>query len=1823
MGTMNDNRPSTRARLRRFWVCLSLAAIGMAAGGCQGDPKGSGLTQLIEAGAACSSDTECRSGLCVDAVCVAPNVVPQANAGANRVTIAKLPVSVDGSASLDPDNADATALTYAWSLVSSPAGGSGTFSAADTVAPTFQGDTPGVYTLELRVTDTDGATDTDGVGVFVLDADGSFKVAAGGPCSDGVQCASGKCVDGVCGSNFAPTADAGASRTEALGDTVTLDGSGSVDSDGDPLSYAWELVITPEGSTTVLTASDASSTDLQLDVPGLYVARLRVNDGYLGSGPATVGIYASTGVADLRADGEPCDKDEECESQFCFDATCKTNEAPTAIAGKAVIVQVGTTVDIDGGESSDPEGAPLNYAWAVNEAPDGSTAAVNDPTATATTFIPDLPGVYVLRLVVDDGTLPSLPEDLAIYADTEPVNLLPDGEPCTLGLQCQNAFCDVNACATNIAPVANAGLPQEVLAGDVVTLDGSASSDPEGYAIDWQWTLVSAPAGSDAALDDPSLSAPSFTADAVGLYQFSLVVNDGQVDSVPAFVAIGAVPIDGLLPNGQPCADHSECQSAYCDPISVVCQVNLPPTADIVGPTAGETGSELVLDGSASSDPESAALSYVWTLDTVPASSASVLAGGDTNMETLTPDLPGVYVITLQVDDGTSASATAFHVVEVTAAANNLPDGDPCTDDIECASGFCGPDGTCACLADTCSSLGAACGSPSNGCGDTLDCGGCGAVDTCDQSTFTCDCVPLDCTALGADCGAPHDGCGNPLDCGTCPVVTNGSGTCNAGTCEATCDPGFRDCGGQCVDDTDPASCGTSCTPCLEPPSGEGAATCNTGTCGTSCNLGYDPCNGDCIDPLTDVANCGGCGVDACAFACVDGVCENPYIITVISGDGQVVGPNQVAPALLRLRVTDQALTPQGSLPLDVVAADGGWHGSATTDAAGEAVIEIWSGRALGDYIFEVSAAPLSNTVVATLTAQAYADGTVFPLTNHGQVNSVSYADGPGSHVLMRHAGSGGLAVAGDNTLYFTSVNSHEILALSPAGQATKVGGTGSSGGGGDFGPALSATFNTPNGVGLDEALGRLYVADRGNRRIRYIDLDDGNVYPFAGGGANTVTDGDGGSATGAYLPNSRDVRVGPDGNVYLVDDDRIRRIVVANGAIEHFVGSAFDGCGGEATIDNCGSSNQFGCGMAWAPDGTMYVAGFICGGGQAAASGVLRIGTDGSRRRVAGYAAGSTADGVGALLHLFRGPARDVALDPAGNLYVLVSDSNSGGESVIIRIDARTTLVETIAGDAYGGVGNYGPATDARFDRPSMMAMSPSGHLVLFDHFNFSMRAIWNPGTTVPTAVSLVKVGGDGSAAVVNDAFQVPLAVQVQDGTGTAIGGLQVEWTADQPSIVPQFQVAVTSAPGDESSIGGRVGMTVAAEYTWQARFRDIDGNDIPGSPATFTVTATAPSNGDMFPLINQAKTGGVFNPGPASIASINRPFGVAAGSDGTVYVASSENHTVVAISPDGAAYRLAGTGSAAFTGDNGPGDQAQLNAPHDVAVDDTDNLLYIVDRSNDAIRVVDLDTGIISLFAGRGTQTSPPYGDGGPALDATFGSPVSVAVSPDGARVFVTDERANIRVIENGVIDMLFQGGTCNVNPVVMLAQASGGCNGFACTAQMDDFTGDLYVSGRFCGTAWPSGGTNIDGIIRFPGGFGPPVPVAGAWSVVGNVGDGDDPLDTTFVGIKGIAIDAAGNILLTEPNNHTVRMISATTGLVETIVGTGIPGPGADYVPALTGQINRGAMLGMHPDGHLMVAEENGDSVRLMWRSCTSDADCGTTGQCNLLVGGCVLP
>ncbi|MEA1889679.1 MAG: PKD domain-containing protein [Pseudomonadota bacterium] len=193
------------------------------------------------------------------------------------------------------------------------------------------------------------------------------------------------------------------------------------------------------------------------------------------------------------------------------------NNLPVANAGPDISTIVGHLLTLDGTGSTDADGDSLNYSWQVSLRPLNSLATITAASSSTPDFTPDLAGQYQIDLVVNDGKVDSIPDQLII-----------------------------NTVANSI-PVANAGSDQTVAPGQTVALDGSQSFDQDGDTLTYNWSMLEKPAASLASLTDPGISSPTFTADLSGRYITQLIVNDGFADSVPVTVTTSVTSLNLIV----------------------------------------------------------------------------------------------------------------------------------------------------------------------------------------------------------------------------------------------------------------------------------------------------------------------------------------------------------------------------------------------------------------------------------------------------------------------------------------------------------------------------------------------------------------------------------------------------------------------------------------------------------------------------------------------------------------------------------------------------------------------------------------------------------------------------------------------------------------------------------------------------------------------------------------------------------------------------------------------------------------------------------------------------------------------------------------------------------------------------------------------------------------------------------------------------------------------------------------------------------------------------------------------------------------------------
>jgi sugar lactone lactonase YvrE len=323
--------------------------------------------------------------------------------------------------------------------------------------------------------------------------------------------------------------------------------------------------------------------------------------------------------------------------------------------------------------------------------------------------------------------------------------------------------------------------------------------------------------------------------------------------------------------------------------------------------------------------------------------------------------------------------------------------------------------------------------------------------------------------------------------------------------------------------------------------------------------------------------------------------------------------------------------------------------------------------------------------------------------------------------------------------------------------------------------------------------------------------------------------------------------------------------------------------------------------------------------------------------------------------------------------------------------------------------------------------------------------------------------------------------------------------------------------------------------------------------------------SNGTITTVAGNGDYGFSGDNGPATSASLT-PYGLAADSTGTLYIADFDNSLIRKVS-NGVITTVAGDGTFGFSGDNGPPRSAQLYQPTGVAVDSVGNI-YIADTSNNRIRKV--SNGVITTLAGNGT---PDFGgDGGPATSAEVLQPTGVAVDSVGNVYLAVVDR--VRRVSNGIISTVAGGGsTLGDGGPAINAQLVGIANLWGITV---DPSGNLFIA---------DGNQRIrkvsNGLITTVAGGG------------ATIGDGGPAAQAQLASPRGVALDSTGNMYIADTYSHRIRKVS--NGAIATVAGNGSYGFSGDNGPATMAQLDHPSGVAVDPNGNLYVIDYNNFRIR----------------------------
>jgi gliding motility-associated-like protein len=722
-------------------------------------------------------------------------------------------------------------------------------------------------------------------------------------------------------------------------------------------------------------------------------------------------------------------------------------------------------------------------------------------------------------------------------------------------------------------------------------------------------------------------------------------------------------------------------------------------------------------------------------------------------------------------------------------------------------------------------------------------------------------------------------------------------------------------------------------------------------------------------------------------------------------------------------------------------------------------------------------------------------------------------------------------------------------------------------------GGTAKTPFIDPFGVAIDKN-GYAYVGDAATDQI-YKVSPTGEVTLLAGSGEFDSNDGTGAQAS-FYHPFG--LAIDAAGNVYVADwgVDKIRKITPAG------VVTTVAGGHGSGFTDGPVAQAQFNSIFNVAVDGAgnLYVA-------DAGNNAIRKITPQGIVSTLAGGGAVGFQDGKGAAA-LFHAPS-GLVVDKQGNVFV------ADEENEVIRKITPDGTVTTFAGTGdYGW--QDGPKSTATFNFPRDVAIDGAGNLYVVDEGNNAIRKISTDGTVSTVAGSgLFSLGNGaiqnqavGRAAVIGE----PLGIASDENGTLYVPDVGAELL--KKIQTKQYIIDKPLPPG--LSFDNATGIISGTPTTvWPATDYTITGYNAGGSSSFIVnikvdgiIPLVAPPVikyetpqtyyvGKAIPVLSPINTGGAV---PANAYSqvttistggnFNHPTNLCSDGAGGVYVADRDNNVIKHINSSGVISILAGSGTAGNT--NGQGTQARFNGPSDICLG-VDGNLYVADTYNDVIRKI-TPAGQVSVYAGTGLQGD----DNGNIATATFNVPNAITTDATG-NLYVAEYSNRIRKITpDGTVSIFAGNGTKG------LQNGQGTAATFNHPADLaTDATGNVYVAdadNNLVRKISPQGDvitiagndgrnySNIGGVAVAPNGSVYFADASGAIYYINASGSSTllagnafitstDGIGTSasFAYPEGIDIDKDGRIYVADFGSNSIRMIYTTGYIIDKHLPAGL--------------------------------------------------------------------
>lgn len=564
---------------------------------------------------------------------------------------------------------------------------------------------------------------------------------------------------------------------------------------------------------------------------------------------------------------------------------------------------------------------------------------------------------------------------------------------------------------------------------------------------------------------------------------------------------------------------------------------------------------------------------------------------------------------------------------------------------------------------------------------------------------------------------------------------------------------------------------------------------------------------------------------------------------------------------------------------------------------------------------------------------------------------------GPAIKAQLNHPS--GIAFDGKGNLFFSDRSNERIRKIDSNGNISTYAGNGKEGFKGDSGPALQASLDKPFGIAFDRK-GNLYIADRGNNRVRKVN-PQGIMTTVAGDGGFFFS-GDNGPAYRASVAGPTGVVVDDQGVLYIADRNNNRiRAVDKQGMITTIVGTGKQDYNGDSEVAR-ETNLHLPFGVALDPEGKLLV---IDRSHYRIRSINLKRG---SVKTIAGNGAkmfaGDGGPATGATLSFPHG----ITVDKDDN--VIVSDKGN----YRIRQISPDGIIQTIVGKGIrGNIGDGLPAMEASIygatslklnNKGEIFIISPSGFVSLIRMID--ENGIMQKFLDTVTPRYLESIGKSKYKGKVQTG-ELATITTFSDFAFDHKGNMFISDRLNHQirKVDPKGNITTIAGTGESGYYGDGGPASEAAFRDPSALATDKEGNLYIADGAN-NMIRKIDTKGIVSTIAGNGKHDTAGDGGPALKASIRYMDYLQVSPKGELHIVGMNGNTIRKITKDGKIMRVAGSGYQGYSGDGGPATKAMLKSPLAVAFDSKNNM-YITDMGNNRIRKVDAN-GIISTFAGTG---------------------------------------------------------------------------------------------------------------------------------------------------------------------------------------------------------------------------------------------------------------